>query len=216
MEQAVRFQGTFYRPNLKISTIKKGEGATVGKQILKLVKKRKGKPGIIYCFMRRTVEALAESLQESGTKALAYHAGLETPDRIRIQEEFRDGKVEVMVATVAFGMGIDKADIRYVIHRDMPRSLEGYAQEIGRAGRDGLDSECILFFAWPDVLLYDQMTEGQGNTPREIVMLRKRQVREMFNYADGTRCRHQALAAHFGERMAPCGDSCDVCNSKKK
>jgi ATP-dependent DNA helicase RecQ len=214
MEDAVRFQGTFYRPNLKISTIKKGEGAVVGKQIVRLVKKRKGQSGIIYCFMRKTVQALAEALQENGIKALAYHAGLETDDRIRIQERFRDGGIDVMVATVAFGMGIDKGDIRYVIHRDMPRSLEGYAQEIGRAGRDGKESECILFFAWPDVLLYDQMTEGQGATPTAIVTLRKRQVREMFNFADSSRCRHQALAAHFGEKMMRCGNSCDVCGWK--
>lgn len=216
MENTGCFQGTFYRPNLKILTIKKGEGAAVGKQIVSLVKKRKGKPGIIYCFMRKTVEALAESLQEQGIKAMAYHAGLEAPDRIRIQERFRDGEIDVMVATVAFGMGIDKGDIRYVIHRDMPRSLEGYAQEIGRAGRDGKDSECILFFAWPDVLFYDQMTEGQGNTPASIVALRKRQFREMFNFADSARCRHQALAFHFGEKMGPCGNSCDACNQQEK
>lgn len=216
MEQALCFQGTFYRSNLKIATVKKGEGGAVGKQIMKLVKARKGKPGIIYCFMRKTVEVLAEALQEQGIKALAYHAGLETADRIRIQERFRDGEIDVMVATVAFGMGIDKGDIRFVIHRDMPRSLEGYAQEIGRAGRDGKESECILFFAWPDVLLYDQMTEGQGNTPRSIVMQRRRQVREMFSFADSSRCRHQALAAHFGEQMAPCAESCDACVKRKK
>ncbi len=216
MEQALCFQGTFYRSNLKIVTIKKGEGVAVGKQIVKLVKKRKGKPGIIYCFMRKTVEALAETLQEHGIKALAYHAGLETPDRIRIQERFRGGEIDVMVATVAFGMGIDKGDIRYVIHRDMPRSLEGYAQEIGRAGRDGQESECILFFAWPDVLLYDQMTEGQGSISREIVAMRKRQIREMYNFADSTRCQHQALAAHFGEKMETCGESCDACIQRKK
>ena len=211
MDAPARFQGSFFRPNLKISAVKKGEGTTVGKKILKLVKARKGKPGIVYCFMRKTVEAMAEALQEKGVKALAYHAGLESKDRIRIHERFRDNQVDVMVATIAFGMGIDKGNIRYVIHRDMPRSIEGYAQEIGRAGRDGANSECILFYAWPDVLLYERMMEEQPDLPQKLRDERKRQARDMFRFADAKVCRQQALAAHFGERIQACGASCDVC-----
>ena len=147
MKSPVRFQGSFFRPNLMLSANKKGEGDAVGKQILKLVRARKGQAGIIYCFQRKTVEALAERLSEKGIRALAYHAGLESEQRVRIQDKFTAGKADVIVATVAFGMGIDKADIRYVIHRDMPKSIEGYSQEIGRAGRDGGPSDCILFYA---------------------------------------------------------------------
>ena len=138
--------------------------------------------------MRKTVEAMAEALQEKGVKALAYHAGLESKDRIRIHERFRDNQVDVMVATIAFGMGIEKGNIRYVIHRDMPRSIEGYAQEIGRAGRDGADSECILFYAWPDVLLYERMMEEQTDLPQMLRDERKRQARDMFRFADAKTC----------------------------
>jgi ATP-dependent DNA helicase RecQ len=214
MVSPARFQGSFFRPNLKISTIKKGEGDAVGKQILKQVKARKGQAGIIYCFKRRTVEALAERLAEKGIRAIGYHAGLESEERVRIQDKFIDGKAEVIVATVAFGMGIDKANIRYVIHRDMPKSLEGYAQEIGRAGRDGKSSDCILFYAWPDVLLYEELARAQPRAPDNVRLLRKQQLRQMYDYADSSRCRHQALALHFGEHIVPCATSCDVCLKK--
>jgi ATP-dependent DNA helicase RecQ len=211
MLSPARFQGSFFRPNLKISAIKKGEAEAVGKQLLKQVKARKGQAGIVYCFKRRTVEALAAKLAEKGIRAIGYHAGLESEDRVRIQDKFIDGKAEVIVATVAFGMGIDKANIRYVIHRDMPKSLEGYAQEIGRAGRDGESSDCILFYAWPDVLLYQEVERGQPLAPDNVRRLRKQQVRQMYNYADSLRCRHEALALHFGEHITPCGTSCDFC-----
>jgi ATP-dependent DNA helicase RecQ len=223
MDAPARFQGSFFRPNLKISAVTKVEGATLAKKILKLVKARKGQPGIIYCCMRKTVEAVAEALQEKGIKAvaealqekgikaMAYHAGLETKERIHVHERFRDNQVDVMVATIAFGMGIDKSNIRYVIHRDMPRSIESYAQEIGRAGRDGADSECILFYAWPDVLLYERMTNEQHDLTATLREERRRQARDMFAFAEAKRCRHQALAAHFGEQMEACGASCDMC-----
>jgi ATP-dependent DNA helicase RecQ len=134
---------------------------------------------------------------------------MENDLRSRSQEAFQRDDVEVMVATVAFGMGIDKSNIRYVIHRDMPKSLEGYYQEIGRAGRDGLGSDCILFYSWSEVLSYDRFLDDL--TDDRLRNRVKAQTREMFNWAERHSCRHQSLVSYFGETLAPCGASCDVC-----
>jgi len=117
--------------------------------------------------------------------------------------------VDVIVATVAFGMGIDKSNIRYVIHRDMPKSVEGWYQEIGRAGRDGAEADCVMFYGWGDVLSYDRFTDG---LEADLAQAQQRQTRDLFRLAEAPRCRHQGLLAHFGERMEPCGTSCDVCS----
>jgi len=116
--------------------------------------------------------------------------------------------VDVIVATVAFGMGIDKSNIRYVIHRDMPKSVEGWYQEIGRAGRDGADADCVMFYGWGDVLSYDRFTDG---LEASLAQTQQRQTRDLFRLAESHRCRHQGLLAHFGERMEACGTSCDIC-----
>ncbi|MBK9795279.1 MAG: ATP-dependent DNA helicase RecQ [Holophagaceae bacterium] len=210
MRHPLEVQGSFYRSNLRISAYRKGvEGQPqVREALLRLVLARRGESGIIYCLSRKSVEATAAFLSGEGLRAAAYHAGMDTAARSAAQEAFQRDDVDVIVATVAFGMGIDKSNIRYVIHRDMPKSVEGWYQEIGRAGRDGADADCIMFYGWGDVLSYDRFTDG---LEASLAQAQQRQTRDLFRLAESLRCRHQALLAHFGERMEACGSSCDVC-----
>jgi len=209
MVAPLRFRGSFFRPNLRLHVYKKGNGRETKEDILRLVQSRAGQSGIIYCLSRRSVEQTAAFLSSRGVRALPYHAGMENDLRSRSQEAFQRDDAEVMVATVAFGMGIDKSNIRYVIHRDMPKSLEGYYQEIGRAGRDGVGSDCILFYSWSEVLSYDRFLDDLADDRLRNKV--KAQTREMFHWAERNSCRHQSLVSYFGETLAPCGASCDVC-----
>jgi len=208
MAEPLLVTGSFLRTNLKLHAVKKGgDGPSSRDAILKLVKARRRRSGIVYALGRKTVESVAGFLADHGVPAAAYHAGLEAAERERVQDGFAAGAVEVVVATIAFGMGIDKADIRYVIHRDMPRSLEAYYQEIGRAGRDGQDSDCVLFYSWADVAALDRM----AGDDEQFAALQRRQSRAMFHFADEPGCRHQRLVGHFGEVAEACGDACDAC-----
>jgi ATP-dependent DNA helicase RecQ len=219
------YRGSFFRPNLHISMYRKGgDGETHGPSggrsaggkgvrpaIARLVEARRGQSGIIYALSRKACESLAEYLCGRGIRAAAYHAGMEPSARNGTQDAFARDELEVVVATIAFGMGIDKSNVRYVIHRDMPRSIESYYQEIGRAGRDGLPSDCVLFYSWADVIAYDRFGEDDGEGNSGASARQRTQTREMFRLASAGTCRHQAVAKHLGETVSPCGSSCDAC-----
>ncbi len=205
------FKGSFFRRNLRVTTVKKGPGSESRKRILNFVRQRRGDSGIIYCLSRASVESLTEFLRRSGIRARAYHAGMEDTDRTKAQDAFARDEADVIVATIAFGMGIDKSNVRYVIHRDMPKNIESYYQEIGRAGRDGLPSECVLFYSWADVMAHDRFLD---DAEVSLAELRRRQSRDLFNLAEAPRCRHQMLVAHFHQQIEPCGDACDVCTGR--
>ena len=214
------FRGGFFRPNLHISMYRKGEhdgAASAGTKgvrsaITSLIHARRGQSGIVYALSRKACESLAEHLRDSGIAAAAYHAGLDPAERTRVQDAFSRDEVDVVVATVAFGMGIDKSNVRYVIHRDMPRSIESYYQEIGRAGRDGMPSDCILFYSWADVMAFDRFGERPGDEIDRATLARQRdQIREMFAFASARDCRHRLVVRHLGEQIERCGESCDSC-----
>jgi ATP-dependent DNA helicase RecQ len=210
MVQPMIYRGSFFRPNLRLHAFKKGTAATppVREAILALIRARRGASGIVYCLSRKAVDGMTEYLCDRGIRARAYHAGLESEERSAAQEAFRRDDCDVVVATVAFGMGIDKPDIRYVIHRDLPRSVEGYYQEIGRAGRDGDPADCVLFYSFADVAAHDRLVD---DSPPAIAQRHRRQARELLNLVDSGLCRHQAVVRYLGERIEPCGSSCDRC-----
>jgi ATP-dependent DNA helicase RecQ len=203
------FKGSFFRSNLVVTAHKKGQGRNTRRDILGVVRRHAGEAGIVYCLSRRSVESTAAWLRDQGVKALPYHAGLSDLERARHQDAFARDDVDVMVATVAFGMGIDKSNVRFVVHRDMPKSVEAWYQEIGRAGRDGLESDCVLFYSWADVIGYDAFLDETEDLAVRAETRRK--TVEMFRLVEAGGCRHQALVHHFDETIEPCGASCDVC-----
>src|SRR5262252_9414240 len=208
LKDPIEFVGSFDRPNLVYRVLPR---ATLKKQLLEVFERHRREAGIIYCTSRREVDALAAWLSSEpglGVRALPYHAGLSDAERNRNQDAFLSERADVIVATVAFGMGIDRSDVRFVVHAGAPRSLEHYQQESGRAGRDGLEAECLLIYSAADFLKWRMMLERNG----ELTDARRTLLREMERYAAGVRCRHRHLLAYFGEGypQASCG-ACDYC-----
>ena len=213
MSDATTFRSSFNRQNLYYEVRQKTDN--VEKDIIKFIKNNPGKSGIIYCLSRKKVEDLAETLRLNDISALAYHAGMDTAVRSENQDKFLMEEVDVIVATIAFGMGIDKPDVRYVIHYDIPKSLEGYYQETGRAGRDGGEGKCIAFYNQKDLQKLEKFIQDKPVSEQEIG---KQLIAETAAYAESTMCRRRLLLHYFGENYAEdnCGN-CDNClNPKKK
>lgn len=206
------FVGNFDRPNLTYRVLSR---RTVLSQVMEVLDRHKKEAGIIYCIRRKEVDELQKLLVKNGVKAVAYHAGLTVQQRHKAQEAFSTERCDLIVATVAFGMGIDRSNVRFVMHTGMPKSLEHYQQETGRAGRDGLEAECVLLYSVGDVLLWQSIMEKAsneaGSDPAHL-QAAKQHLEEMSRYARGAICRHQALVEYFGQEFeAENCAACDIC-----
>ncbi len=210
MEEANVFKSSFNRENLYYEVRPKNQAK---KQLIRFLNERKGKCGVIYCLSRKKVEEIAEFLNVNGFNAAPYHAGLESAARMKNQDDFLNEDIDIIVATIAFGMGIDKPDVRFVIHYDTPKSVEGYYQETGRAGRDGLVGDCLMFYSYNDILKLEKFNKDKPVTEKENAKLL---LEEMSSYAESSVCRRKQLLHYFGEEFADYCGKCDNCKHPKE
>ncbi len=212
MNNASLFKSSFNRPNLFYEVRAKRD---VIKEIVRYAKLNSGKSGIVYCLSRKKVEEVAEALKLNGIKALPYHAGLDPKTRAETQDNFLMEDVDVIVATIAFGMGIDKPDVRYVIHHDIPKSMEGYYQETGRSGRDGGEGICLAFYSQKDI---DKLTKFMKDKPVSEREIGTQILKEVIDYAESSVCRRKQILHYFGENFneTGCNSMCDNCRHPKK
>lgn len=209
MNDAVLFKSSFNRPNLYYEVRPK---KSVAKEIVRFIKNNTGKSGIIYCLSRKKVEEIAEVLNINGIRALPYHAGLDAKTRAETQDKFLMEDVEVIVATIAFGMGIDKPDVRYVIHHDIPKSMEGYYQETGRSGRDGGEGHCLAFYSEKDI---EKLTKFMKDKPVSEREIGTQILKEVIDYSESSVCRRKQILHYFGENFdeSGCNGMCDNCSA---
>ncbi|MGB1004704.1 MAG: RecQ family ATP-dependent DNA helicase, partial [Salibacteraceae bacterium] len=202
---ADQFVASFDRPNIGLEV---RPGLDRMQQIVRFINQNREESGIVYCLSRKATEQVAKRLKDSGFDAVAYHAGLDHDERSSVQEAFVYDRTKIVCATVAFGMGIDKSNVRWVIHYNMPKNIEGYYQEIGRAGRDGLDSKAILFHSYADVIQLRKFVDGTSNEEVQLAKLER-----MKQFAEATSCRRKILLSYFGESRADNCGNCDVCKN---
>lgn len=205
LDQPEILVGNFDRPNLLYKVQRRH---SINKQVTEIIDRFPNESGIVYCLRRADVEKMAAELNEQGYRALPYHAGLDDEVRKKNQDAFIREEVQIVAATVAFGMGIDKSNVRYVIHTGMPKTLEHYQQESGRAGRDGLEAECTLFYTTGDFAFWRRIIEDMEPEYKEIHL---RKLYDMYNYCTSTTCRHASLVGYFGQSLTGACTACDVC-----